>query len=154
MQFGFKRIKGAYTVQHMYKAYLKQYPEGHVYYLTYGEYRDITTLFLKHLHNQIVYKSMTVTLPFRLGKLSVIKRKPVYKSIQNMAVDWETSKELGKRVRLFNDHSNGNIYRFWWDRRMCCIEHKTKYKFSPVRSMKRMVAKLIKSKENDYFERL
>ena len=37
---------------------------------------------------------MTVTLPFRLGKLSVIKHKPSYKSIRNMAMDWEATRKI------------------------------------------------------------
>lgn len=148
-----KVTHNAYTIPDFYKDYLEKYPEGHLYYLTYNEYRDITTAFLKHLSNQIIHKSMTVTLPFRLGKLSVIKRKPVYKSIRNMTIDWQASRAAGKQIRLFNEHSNNNRYKFWWDRRLCCVFNKTSYKFYPVRSIKREVARLVKSKENDYFER-
>lgn len=148
-----KVIQDAYTIPDFYKDYLSKYPEGHLYYLTYDEYRDITTTFLKHLSNQIVHKSMTVTLPFRLGKLSVIKHKPVYKSIRNMTIDWQASRAAGKQIRLFNEHSNTNRYKFWWDRRLTCVTNKTSYAFKPVRSIKREVARLVKSKENDYFER-
>lgn len=147
-------IQNPYTIQDMYKEYVKMYPEEHLYYLTYLEYRDITTMYLKHLADKIVHKSMTVTLPFRLGKLSVIKHKPSYKSIRNMAMDWEATRKLNRQVRLFNEHSNGNTYRFWWDRRTCYVKNKTNYKFKAVRSITREVARLIKNKENDYFEKI
>lgn len=151
--YGRDRVRDSYTLQDMYKEYVKEYPEGHIYYLDYTSYIDITTAFLKYLNEQIVYKSATVTLPFRLGRVSVAKYKPHYKSVKNMTINWTKSKELDKHVVNFNEHSNGYLYRFWWDRTSCQVEFKTMYRFIPVRSMKRTVAKLIKNKENDYFER-
>jgi hypothetical protein len=128
------------------------YPEGSVYYLTYAEYRDITTMFLKHLTEQLIQKSKTITLPFRLGSLTVEKHKPNYKSLKNMAMDWYKSKELNRQVREFNEHSNGYIYRFHWNRSQCLVNNKTVYIFQPARAIKREVARLVKTKQNDYFE--
>lgn len=150
---GRNKIQNPYTLQDMYVEYVKKYPEGSLYYLTYLEYRDITTEFLKHLVYKLVYKSLTVTLPFRLGELSVVKHKPTYKSLRNMVIDWDRSKELNKQVRQFNDHSNGFVYRFHWDRRKCILDNKTTYIFKPARVNKREVARLVKTRENDYFER-
>lgn len=146
-------VQNAYTIPDFYMEYVKKYPEGHLYYLTYREYRDITVMFLKHLTGKIIYKSTTVNLPFRLGTLAVIKQKPLYTTLRNMVMDWPKSKEAGKQIRLFNEHSKGNRYRFWWDRRTCITNNKTAYTFKPVRFIKREVARLIKSRENDYFER-
>jgi len=147
------KIQNPYTLQDMYKDYLITYPEGSVYYLKYSEYRDITTMYLKHLVHQLVQKSLTVTLPFRLGEISVVKHKPAYKSLRNMAIDWDRSKELKQQVRQFNEHSNGYIYRFHWDRKKCILDNKTVYMFSPARANKREVARLVKTRTNDYFER-
>lgn len=146
-------VQNPYTLQDMYKVYVKEYPEGSLYFITYREYRDITTMYLKHLVSQMLYKSQTVTLPFRLGTLSVVKSKPNYKSLKNMAVDWFTSKKLSKKVKEFNEHSNGFVYRFHWDRSHCILDNKTTYMFKPARANKREVARLVKSRENDYFER-
>ena len=149
---GRNKIQNPYTLQDMYKAYLEEYPEGSVYYLEYADYRDITTMYLKHIAHQVVHKSLTVTLPFRLGEISVEKHMPTYKSLRNMAIDWDRSKELSKQVRQFNEHSNGYSYRFHWDRKKCILDNKTTYIFKPARVNKREVARLVKSKENDYFE--
>lgn len=150
---GRNKIQHPYTIQDMYLDYLERYPEGDVYYLTYSEYKDITTMFLKHLANQLVYKSLTINLPFRLGKLVVIKRKPEYKSLKNMTMDWVKAKQLNKQVRLFNEHSHGFVYRFYWDRTTSMVQQKSKYMFKPTRTNKREVARLVKTKQNDYFER-
>jgi hypothetical protein len=147
------KIQTPYTLQDMYPHYVSMYPEGSIYYLTYRQYRDITTMFLKHLAHQVVHKSLTVTLPFRLGEISVVKHKPAYKSLRNMAIDWDRSKELNKQVRQFNEHSNGYSYRFYWDRSKNILENKTVYIFQPARVNKREVARLLKSKLNDYYER-
>lgn len=147
------KVQNPYTIQDSYADYLLQYPEGSGYYLAYNEYRDITTAFFKHIADELVYKSVTIALPFRLGKLTVVKSKPTYKSIKNMTMDWFKSKELNKQVREFNEHSNGYVYRFYWDRKSCILDNKTIYSFKPARANKRLVAKLVKTKQNDYFER-
>ena len=150
---GRNKVQDPYTLQDTYKDYVEKYPEGSDCFLTYLEYRDITTMFLRYLANQMVHKSLTITLPFRLGELSVVKHKPSYKSLKNMAIDWSKSKEINKQVRQFNEHSNGYAYRFHWDRRKCMLDNKTVYIFQPSRSNKREVARLVKTKENDYYER-
>lgn len=147
------RVQNPYTIQDSYKDYLEQYPEGTDYYITYNEYRDITTMFFKHIADELVLKSVTFRLPFRLGNITVVKHKPSYKSIKNMTMDWFKSKELNRQVREFNEHSNGYVYRFHWDRKTCILDNKTIYRFQPSRVNKRLVAKLVKTKQNDYFER-
>jgi hypothetical protein len=144
--------RDSYTIQDTYKAYLDKYPEDSVYYLTYNEYKVITTSYFKHLADKLVRKSMTVTLPFRLGDVSVDKHKPVYKALKKMVIDWDRSKELNTQVRQFNTHTNGFIYRFHWDRKKIVLDNKTSYIFSASRANKREVARLIKTKQNDYFE--
>lgn len=144
-------VKDPYTIQDSYKDYVEQYPEGSINYLTYSEYKTITTEFFKYMADKMVNKSLTVTLPFRLGEISVEKHKPAYKSLRNMAIDWGLSKEHSKQIRQFNAHSNGYIYRFYWDRRKCLTPHHSSYTFKPSRANKREVARLIKNKENDYF---
>jgi len=153
MGIGKNKIQNPYTIQDSYKDYLIKYPEGSDYYLKYLEYRDITTMFLKHMTEQLVYKSTTICLPFRLGEITVVKHKPVYKSLKNMVMDWDKSKEQNKQVRQFNEHSNGYVYRFYWDRKKSMTDNKTAYIFKPARAIKREVARLVKTRENDYFER-
>lgn len=153
MGIGKNKIQNPYTIQDSYKTYLLKYPEESVYYLTYSEYREITTSYLKYLADRLVQKSLTITLPFRLGAITVIKTKPYYKSLKKMSMDWSKSKELHQQVRQFNTHSNGFVYRFYWDRSRSMVPNKTVYMFTASRANKREVARLIKTKQNDYFER-
>jgi hypothetical protein len=150
---GLNKVQDPYTIQDSYPDYLEKYPEGSVYYLTYSEYRDIVVAYFRHIANQVVHKSKTVTLPFRLGEISVEKHKPAYKSLRNMPIDWDRSTELNKQVRQFNEHSNGFAYRFHWNRSRCQVGFKTVYIFQASRFNKREVARLIKTRQNDYFQK-
>jgi hypothetical protein len=150
---GLNKVQDPYTLQDMYIQYIKEFDESSPYHITYIEYRDITTLFLKYLADQMILKSATVTLPFRLGDMSVVKRKPAYKSLRNMVIDWVTTRALHKHVYQFNSHSNGFLYQFYWDRGKCNVPYKIQYVFKPTRQNKRLVAKLVKDRTNDYFER-
>lgn len=152
MSTGKNKIQDPYTIQDSYKAYLLANPEGSHFYLPYSEYKDITTMFFKHLMEQVVHKSLTIHLPFSLGYISVVKHRPVYKSIKNMVIDWDKSKAQNTHVREFNQHSNGCVYKFKWDRRFCFTVNKTVYAFTPSRANKREVARLIKNRLNDYYE--
>jgi hypothetical protein len=150
---GPNKVQEPWTIQDMYIQYIKEFEDSSPYYMEYSEYRDITTLYFKYLADQLVLKSATVTLPFRLGDLAVVKRKPVYKSLRKMVIDWMTTKALHKYVYQFNDHSNGFLYHFYWERGKCTVPNKINYIFKPTRQNKRMVAKLVKDITNDYFER-
>ena len=150
---GLNKIQEPYTLADMYGDYIKEFEESSLYYMTYAEYIEITTLFLKHLADEMILRSATVTLPFRLGDMSVVKRKPAYKSLRNMVIDWVTTKALHRRVYQFNDHSNGFVYKFDWNRGKCTVPYKINYVFSATRANKRLVAKLVKERTNDYFER-
>lgn len=147
------KVQDPLTIQDAYLDYIKEFNEFSPYHLEYAEYVEITTLFLKHLADEMILKSSTVTLPFRLGDMSVVKRKPAYKSLRNMVIDWVTTRALHKHVYQFNDHSNGFIYGFNWNRGKCNVPYKTQYVFKPTRTNKRLVAKLVKDRTNDYFEK-
>jgi hypothetical protein len=71
-----------------------------------------------------------------------------------MPINWKRSKEEGKQIRHFNDHSGGYTYKFYWSRRTSNAKNKNNYNFRPTRGNTRRVSELIKNKENDYFERI
>jgi len=151
---GKNKVQNPYTLQDMYREYIKQFDEDSLYYIPYSLYKEIAVAFLNHLQEQIVEKSSEVKLPFNLGTLSVVKQKVTYKSITSMPIDWKRSKEEGKQIRHFNDHTGGFSYSFYWSRKHSNAKNKNNYLFKAARVNTRRVAELVKSKENDYFERI
>src|SRR4030042_2592858 len=95
---GKNKIKDPYTLPDFYKEYISHFSEDHPYYIPYSEYSEIVSDYLKYVSDLVVVKSMTFKLPFRMGYLSVYKHKPVFKSVNNMSVDWKKTRELGKAV--------------------------------------------------------
>jgi len=136
----------------MYEEYIKEFDENHPYHISYSEYRDIVSDYLKYVSEEIVVRSMQYKLPFRLGILSVYKHKPTFKSTNKMSVDWKETKKQGKKIYLFNNHSNGYRYRFTWNRNGGNARFLKTYAFKASRSNSRTIASLVKERKNDYFE--
>jgi len=151
---GKNKLQNCLTIQDMYVEYISHFDESHPYHITYSDYSQIVSDYLKYVSDLIVVKSMTFKLPFRLGTLSVYKHKPIFKSVNRMAIDWPETNRLGKAVYNFNEHSNGYSYRFRWDRNGSLDKNMSLYSFKPSRNNARLVASLVKERKNDYFELL
>jgi len=151
---GKNKIRNPYTLPDFYEEYVSHFDEGDQYHISYSEYSGIVSDYLKYISELVVIKSMTFKLPFRMGSISVYKHKPVFQSVNNMSIDWKKTRELGKAVYNFNEHSNGFRYRFRWDRNGSLDKHLVLYAFRPSRQNARMVASLVKERKNDYFELL
>lgn len=146
------KLRGALTMPDMYANYIAGFDESHPYYISYSEYAEVVSDYLKYVSELVVVKSMTFKLPFRLGTLSVYKHKPIFSTTDRMPIDWVETNKTGKAVYNFNEHSNGYSYRFKWDRLGSVDKHMVLYAFKPSRSNARQVARLVKTRENDYFE--
>lgn len=62
----------------------------------------------------------------------------------NLPVDWKKSKELGKKVYLFNSHSDGNRYIWKWFRSDSRIFAYEIWYFKPIRRISRKLAEYIR----------
>lgn len=107
--------------------------------------------------NLIITKAFEYRLPYRLGHLRIIKKKLKLKvkdgkiDVNKNMVDWEATFEYWeekygtrdrkilktikdkKRIYQLNEHSNGDIMSWYWDKDLCNIPNNTVYKFKPVK---------------------
>ena len=116
-------------------------------------------------------------MPFRLGTLSIKKNKLRLhvkdgKLEKNkLIIDWEkcwdywhneypgkSRKEINaikEKVVIYNinEHTNGYIMRWKWDKSTCNVHNQTVYSFRPTKRNRLALAAWIKSeeRENDYF---
>jgi hypothetical protein len=151
---GKNKLQNPYTLPDMYCEYISHFSEDHPYHIPYSEYSEVVSDYLKYVSELVVVKSMTFKLPFRMGAISVYKHKPIFQSVNKMSIDWKKTRELGKVVYNFNEHSNGFRYRFRWDRNGSLDKYLVLYAFKPSRQNARLVASLVKERKNDYFELL
>lgn len=111
----------------------------------------------KTISNLVITKSFEYRLPFRLGHLRIIKKKLRLKikdgkiDTNSNMVDWEATfdyweEKYGtrdkkilktikdkKRIYQLNEHSNGDIMSWYWNKKLCNVPNHTVYKFKPVK---------------------
>lgn len=124
---------------------------------------DIKTyIILGSLYNKfLIAKALQgeeVTLPSRMGTLSIVGRKPVVRfkegKIVGLPPDWVKTKELWdsnpeakERKQLLyhtNAHTDGVKYKWNWSKKNVLVENKTLYALRLTRENKRAVHQLIK----------
>lgn len=151
---GKNKYQNCYTVSDFY-AYLMDKFEGDPRFenLTRTQYITIVKEFYKKVMERILYKADKFTMPEKMGKLSVIKGKGRLYSLSANCVDWVETVKHGKWIYNLNEHSNGSNYMFFWDKTTSLIPNLYYYRFIQPRGAKRLLAKLIKSRKYDYFEK-
>lgn len=120
-------------------------------------YLIINGLYNKFLINKAL-QGHEVTLPSRMGTLSVVGRKPTVRiedgKVVGLAPDWVKTKQLwdsnpeakNKKQLVYhtNAHTDGVRYKWNWSKNNVLVENKTLYALKLTRDNKRTVHKLIK----------
>ena len=148
---GKNKVKDPYTFKHMYAEYIADKEEGSPYYVSYAAFVKLCSSFYKDLAAHIktggYYK-----MPYRMGNISVVKKKPKKFTFKSMTLNWKETARLGKQVFETNDHTSYFKFRFHWGKQDGIFSNKTKYRMVFTRANKRELAQFIKSGEYEYFE--
>tara|TARA_R110000850_G_scaffold254071_2_gene379391 strand:- start:931 stop:1389 length:459 start_codon:yes stop_codon:yes gene_type:complete len=138
-----KNLRESYK---LYKEIVKEPVDIQTYLILTAEYN-------KFLINK-VQEGKEVTLPSRMGTLSIIGRKTKIRfdengNIEGLAPDWVKTKALwksnpeakAKRKRIFHINSNtdGVRYKYLWSKKNVLVENKTLYSLRLTRTNKRTV---------------
>jgi hypothetical protein len=101
-----------------------------------------------------VQEGKEVTLPSRMGTLSIVGRKQTIRfdeegKIKGMAPDWVKTKQLWetnlqakeekKLLYHINSHTDGVRYKYLWSKKNVLVENKTLYSLRLTRTNKRAV---------------
>ena len=127
------------------------------------EYLSLAYELMKHLSG-LLLKGAFVSLPCRLGEVSVKGRKVIAKvengQIKGLAPDWKATKKLWatnekaraerKLVYHFNEPTAGIRYRLFWSKKTALVENKTLYALQMTRTNKRAVSQRIQE-GTEYF---
>ena len=148
---GKNKIVKPYCLKDMYDDYIKDKEEGSPLWVTYHEYRDIVTLFYKEVSHNVIDEGRTFHMPFMMGDTYVEKTKLDYNN--RLPIDWKLTTETGKVIYNLNEHSQGYKYEIQWNKKVCNFVNNYLYRMVYTRANKRLLAKNIKTKKSDYFER-
>ena len=65
----------------------------------------------------------------------------------NLPIDWQKSKEKGKRIYNFNYHTEGYFFGWMWFRETARLKHTNLWYFKPTRTTSRLLSHYIKTDE-------
>ena len=131
-----------------YKSFCKKHP---LVKLTFDEWRNIIYSFNEAFKNYILETGEKAKLPFGFGEFSVNKKKrKKFKKVDgvdviNLPIDWQKSKEKGKRIYNFNYHTEGYFFGWMWFRETARLKHTNLWYFKPTRTTSRLLSHYIKT---------
>lgn len=133
-----------------YKSFCKKHP---LVKLTFDEWRNIIYSFNEAFKNYILETGEKAKLPFGFGEFSINKKKrKKFKKVDgvdviNLPIDWQKSKEKGKRIYNFNYHTEGYFFGWMWFRDTARLKHTNLWYFKPTRTTSRLLSHYIKTDE-------
>ena len=119
--------------------------------ITFNEWRNIVYQYNEYFKNYILETGEKARLPFGFGEFSVNKKKrKKFKNIKgeeyiNLPVDWQKSKEKGKRIYNFNYHTEGYFFGWIWFKESARIKNVDLWYFKPSRITSRLLSHYIKT---------
>lgn len=183
------RYQHMYTMDYNYDDIYEFYRENYSKKISKKEFKKLCYTFNKIIGNKIIKESFEFKLPFRLGSIRIKAEKQKIKFKENGKVDKsKTSIDWGATWKMWyeqfphlsykeiqaepnktslvhtNEHSNGYIMRWFWDKRLSNTKNQSAYIFKPVKGGylekegiyygKRGLSSWIKNyeKTNEYYE--
>ena len=159
---GSRKIIADYTARDIYKFYKEKNKDKSVDYKTYWQ---IWNKFIDIRMQLIIFNNLEFYMPHRFGSLRVeiacdalYLRKDgtvrMWKNWGDTAKLWaklypdktpEEIKEIKDKPVVYytNEHVDGKVMRFYWDKTTCNFKHHTHYRFEPTRRWQRDLAKYI-----------
>jgi hypothetical protein len=146
------KIQGLHGIHDIYDFYFSKLKGNELYDVDYKIYRDIINKYFYVISKEILYGAYEMKFPHRLGSLRIIKRKVDINKLTKFGIDWVETVKNHKVIYYLNSHSKNYIYRYKWIKGNMTTPNLYFYKFVSSRANKRELAKIIKSKQCDYFE--
>lgn len=142
----------SYTIPSFFNDYIQSIESDTVYDIPYSKYKDVIIDYFTYLRDQILEESKEVKLPYRMGTVQIVKKKPKHLDARSLRIDYKATKELNKLIFLTNEHSDYYKYRIHWCKHDMLVQNKGQYQLVMTRANKRHLAQIIKNKIHDYQE--
>jgi len=118
--------------------------------LTFDEWRNIVYSFNDSFKNYILETGEKAKLPFGFGEFSINKkkrrkRKGLNDEFLNLPIDWQKTREKGKRIYNFNYHTEGFFFGWMWFKHSARIKNIDLWYFKASRVTSRLLSHYIKT---------
>lgn len=123
--------------------------------ITFDEWKNIIYSFSDAFKNYILESGDKARLPYGFGEFSINKKKRKrYKIVDgveviNLPIDWQKSREKGKRIYNFNYHTEGYFFGWMWFKESTKFRNVSLWYFKPSRNTSRLLSHYIKT-DNKY----
>lgn len=156
-----KKIPAHYGMNDYYKFFCEIYGKDKV---SKKRFNSIISEYNEKM-GELLINDLTYTLPSKMGTLEILKiKRKVYensegKIINNKPIDWKATNDLWKLnkeaaekkilIRHNNKHTDGYVFKIYYNKRLANYKNKTVYSFKAVREISRNINKRIR----DYSKR-
>jgi len=126
--------------------------------LTFDEWRNIVYTYNEAFKEYILETGERARLPYGFGEFSINKKKRRKmkgvdgKEFVNLPIDWQKTKEKGKRIYNFNYHTEGFFFGWVWFKDTARFRHSALWYFKPSRNTSRLLSHYIKT--NDRYQHI
>jgi len=171
---GLRRYKTTYSYKDLYKFYKENTPKNHV---SYNTYIKVLRRYFDLIMPMIIEENLEIRLPAKLGDFRIRQLDYLIKlndkgeiDKRHLTVNYKKSKELWAKkypdkstdelkeikdkplVYYLNEHSDGKLYQFFWDKILCKIPHQRYYKISIIRKWKNYLSNYSRYESPIYFK--
>lgn len=143
------------TSKQTFERFLEAHPHIRI---TYKKWVEVIRTFNESFRDYILETGDKCKLPFGFGDYSVSKkitkryRVVNGKDVVALPVDWKKTKEKGKRIFIFNDHTDGYRFRWYWFKDNIRLKGAKYWLFKPSRVSSRKLAEYLL--KNPYYQHL
>lgn len=138
-----------------YNLFCKKYPAT---IISYDAWRNIIYTYNELFKEYILETGHKAKLPYGFGEFSINKKKRRKmkgidgKEFVNLPIDWQKTKEKGKRIYNFNYHTEGYFFGWMWFKSTARFKNSDLWYFKPSRLTSRLLSHYIKT--NDKYQHL
>ncbi len=132
-----------------YKSFCKKNP---TIKLDFDKWKGIIYDFNYSFRDYVLETGFKVKMPFGFGEFAINKKKakrvvhlPDGRQFINLSVDWKKTKEIGKKIYQFNDHTEGYKYTWSWFKKTARLKQTGLWYFKPSRVSSRLLAHYLKA---------
>lgn len=126
--------------------------------ITYKKWVEVLRTFNESFRDYVLETGDRCKLPYGFGDFTISKkltrRYKLVDGVEKIAlpIDWQKSRARGKRVYLFNDHTEGYRFRWYWFKDNLRLRGAKYLVFKPARTCSRKLAQMLKA--NPYYQHL
>lgn len=160
-----------HTLRHIYQMYVQQRLERNQTVLKQDKFKTFSYEFLKELSKVILESGFEYKVPHKMGYIRIKASKIKYKIKDGRImpkkgiIDWGSCRKVWhemypgltlKELKLIkdkpfifytNDHTNGEVYRWYWDKKTCNVPNHSVYTFEPVKQNRLRLKEIVTSED-------